>query len=216
MIYHWHVSNIFLSNVICFEIHQNYIGYQRVRHLPQGLGINIFDLKLPWSKTLTWKQNRQNINQTFIWNARYVTAICTTFWWYFRLWLYFALVYTQLPVDSRDLLYKLFRDEETHFHKLIGPWELRLQSLVIFKLVSRINILSISCDTALKWMPHELTNYLLTLVQVMAWCRQATSHYLNQCWLTYMTPHSVTRPQWITHVCIKKIKLCYRRDPKEV
>ena len=27
-----------------------------------------------------------------------------------------------------------------------------------------------------------------TLVQVMAWCRQATSHYLNQCWPRSMTP----------------------------
>ena len=40
------------------------------------------------------------------------------------------------------------------------------------------------------------------LVQVMAWCRQATSHYLSQCWprsLSYgVTSHNgVTRPQWV-------------------
>ena len=36
-----------------------------------------------------------------------------------------------------------------------------------------------------------------TLVQVMAWCRQATSHYLNQCWPRSPTPYGVTRPQWV-------------------
>ena len=32
-----------------------------------------------------------------------------------------------------------------------------------------------------------------TLVQVMAWCRQAPSHYLNQCWPISMSPYGVTR-----------------------
>ena len=36
-----------------------------------------------------------------------------------------------------------------------------------------------------------------TLVQVMSWCRQATSHYLSQCWPSYLAPHGVTRPQWV-------------------
>ena len=36
-----------------------------------------------------------------------------------------------------------------------------------------------------------------TLVQVMAWCRQATSHYLSQCWPRYVSPYGVTRPQWV-------------------
>ena len=31
-------------------------------------------------------------------------------------------------------------------------------------------------------MPWDLTEDKSTLVQVMAWCRQATSHYLSQCW----------------------------------
>ena len=29
----------------------------------------------------------------------------------------------------------------------------------------------------------------------MVWCRQATSHYLSQCWLSYLSPYFVTRPQ---------------------
>ena len=36
-----------------------------------------------------------------------------------------------------------------------------------------------------------------TLVQVMAWCRQATSHYLSQCWPRSMSPNGVARPQWV-------------------
>ena len=35
------------------------------------------------------------------------------------------------------------------------------------------------------------------LVQVMAWCRQATSHYLNQGWLRSMSTYDINRPQWV-------------------
>ena len=31
----------------------------------------------------------------------------------------------------------------------------------------------------------------------MAWCCQATSHYLNQCWSTCLSPYGVTRPLWV-------------------
>ena len=43
----------------------------------------------------------------------------------------------------------------------------------------------------------DLTVDKSTLFQVMAWCRQATSHYLSQCWPRSLSPHGVTRPQWI-------------------
>ena len=42
-----------------------------------------------------------------------------------------------------------------------------------------------------------LTNGKSSLVQVMAWCRQATSHYLSQCWRRSLSPHGVPRPQWV-------------------
>ena len=51
----------------------------------------------------------------------------------------------------------------------------------IFNLVSLIGIFRSSHDNALWWMPQDLTDDKSTLVQVMAWCRQATSHYLSQC-----------------------------------
>ena len=34
-----------------------------------------------------------------------------------------------------------------------------------------------------------------TLVQVMAWCHQATSHYLSQCWPRFLSPYGVTKPE---------------------
>ena len=35
------------------------------------------------------------------------------------------------------------------------------------------------------------------MVQAMAWCRQATSHYMSQCLPRSLAPHGVTRPQWV-------------------
>ena len=66
-----------------------------------------------------------------------------------------------------------------------------------FKLVLVVNGWGISCETALIWMSLDHTYDNSTLVQVMAWCRQATSHYLSQCWPRSMSPYGVTRPQWV-------------------
>ena len=38
-------------------------------------------------------------------------------------------------------------------------------------------------------MSYNLTNEKSTLVQVMAWCPQATSHYLNQCGPRSLMPY---------------------------
>ena len=46
-------------------------------------------------------------------------------------------------------------------------------------------------------MTLGLTDDKSTLVQVMAWCRQATSHYLSQCWSSSMSPCGVIRQQWV-------------------
>ena len=74
-----------------------------------------------------------------------------------------------------------------------SEWNFR----VIFKLYSMIDCWVISCEIAVRWMPFDLTDDKSTLVQVMAWCRQATSHYLSQCWSRSMSPYGVTRPQWV-------------------
>ena len=41
-------------------------------------------------------------------------------------------------------------------------------------------------EIVLRWMPQDTCDHKSTMVQVMAWCRQATSHYLSQCWLRSM------------------------------
>ena len=75
--------------------------------------------------------------------------------------------------------------------------------LVIFKLTLGNGGRGISYEIALRWMPLDLTDDKSTLVQVMAWCHQATSHYLSQCWRRFMSPNGVTRPQWVKFVSIR-------------
>ena len=47
----------------------------------------------------------------------------------------------------------------------------------------------------------------------MAWCHQAKSHYLSQCWPRSLSSYGVTRPQWVkqlshwgrvTHICVSE------------
>ena len=77
---------------------------------------------------------------------------------------------------------------------------------VLFKLISVIDGGWAICrEIALRWMALDLTNDKSTLVQVMAWCRQATSHYLSQCWPRSMSPNVVTRPLWVKWVIFKLI-----------
>ena len=55
-----------------------------------------------------------------------------------------------------------------------------------------------SCE--IRWMPQNTIDDKLALILVLAWCRQATSHYLSQCWPDLprpMSPCGVTRPQWV-------------------
>ena len=49
----------------------------------------------------------------------------------------------------------------------------------------------VSCEIPLWWMSPNLTDDKLTLFRVMAWCHQATSHYLSQCWSSSMLPYNV-------------------------
>ena len=44
---------------------------------------------------------------------------------------------------------------------------------------------------------QNLTYEKSKLVQVMAWCRQATSHYLSQCWPRSMSPYGVIKLQLV-------------------
>ena len=65
----------------------------------------------------------------------------------------------------------------------------------IFNPVLLFGIFRSTHDNAHRWMPQNLTDDKSTLVQVMAWCRLATSHYPNQCWFSSLSLYGVTRHQ---------------------
>ena len=68
---------------------------------------------------------------------------------------------------------------------------------IIFKLIILKSIQGTRYEIVLIWMPHNLSNEKSTLVRVMAWCRQGTSHYLSQCWDKSMSPYGVFGPEWV-------------------
>ena len=68
---------------------------------------------------------------------------------------------------------------------------------VIFKLIVVIDCWGVSTKIGIRWIQLDLTDDRSTLVQVMAWCCQATSHYLSQCWPSPISPYGLTRPQWV-------------------
>ena len=80
---------------------------------------------------------------------------------------------------------------------------------VIFILILVIDGWGIPCEIALIWMSLDFTDDQLTLVQVMAWCRQATSHYLSQCWPRSLSPYGVTRPQSVNLISLAKVQNKY-------
>ena len=75
---------------------------------------------------------------------------------------------------------------------------------VIFKLILMHGGWGISYEIALRWIPLDLGDKLTdliddksALVQVMAWCHQAPSHYLSQCWPRSTSPNGIIKPQWV-------------------
>ena len=97
------------------------------------------------------------------------------------------------PISSVPLFSKFFSIANS---SAPGKFWLNVRHL-IFKQILVIDVWCISCEIVLIWMSLDFTDDQSTLVQVMAWCRQATSHYLNQCWLRSKPPYGVTRPQWV-------------------
>ena len=67
----------------------------------------------------------------------------------------------------------------------------------IFTLMFSIYGWVISFQIAHRWLSQDFTDDKSTLVQVMAWYRQAKSHYLSQCCPRSLSPYGVTRPQWV-------------------
>ena len=65
--------------------------------------------------------------------------------------------------------------------------------IIVFKLIVPNNI----CDFSL--LGESQINSLTTSqqVQVMARCRQRSSHYLSRCWPRSVSTYGITRPQWV-------------------
>ena len=69
-----------------------------------------------------------------------------------------------------------------------------------FKHMLWTDVSSTSCESGFRWVLQNLINQAnekSTLVRVMAWCCQATSHYLNQCWPIFSLLYVITRPQGV-------------------
>ena len=81
---------------------------------------------------------------------------------------------------------------------------------VLFKLTLVTDSWVISCEIPLSWVSLNLPDDKWALVPVMAWCHQATSHYLNQCWPRSMSPYSwiksIPRLQVIYELYIRYIR----------
>ena len=82
------------------------------------------------------------------------------------------------------------------WHSINSLYPKRYQSnfnCAILQVVVMVIILSIYSEVALKWIPDEFTDDKLTLVQVMAWCHQATSQYLSQYWPKSILKYGITQ-----------------------
>ena len=80
----------------------------------------------------------------------------------------------------------------------LAPWKFEWNFWhLIFQIISVNDGWGISCELALRCMSLDLAYGKSTLVQVMAWCHQATSHYRSQCWPRSLLPYGVTRPLWV-------------------
>ena len=96
------------------------------------------------------------------------------------------------------LFFTYFTNYQIHVINALASGRFQFNSrYVIFKLTVVNGGWGISYEIALRWMPIDFTDDKSILVQVMAWCHQATSHYLSQCWPRSMSPNGVTKAQWV-------------------
>ena len=61
-------------------------------------------------------------------------------------------------------------------------------------MVAEVSLMKLPSDECHQTL-QMISQHSSSLVHVMAWCRQATSHYLNQCWHRSVSPYGVIRPQ---------------------
>ena len=107
-----------------------------------------------------------------------------------------------VPLGFQGMIINSLTAERWGFNSLApGRFQFNIRK-VILKQTLVNGCWGISYEIALRWMPLDHTDDKSTLVQVMAWCHQAPSHYLSHCWLRSMWPNGVTRPQWVNLICV--------------
>ena len=161
---------------------------------------------MSWDMWMTyWVYYVQNIwdNPAFWLNKR--KAFCTkcAILNCLNIWFHIA-IYTQYVTTG--LINLIFAERTPWINSLaLGKFEWNFK-YVIFKRILVIDGWGIFCEIALIWMSLDFTDDRWRLIQVMAWCRQAPSHYLSQCWPRSPSPYDVTDPQWVktyfNHVAI--------------
>ena len=90
------------------------------------------------------------------------------------------------------------------FHLIPGRCDYNLK-FVTFKLISMINILNISCESAIRWMSQNAYDGVSRMVQVMACCHQAASHCLSQCWPRSVSIYGISRPNYVNSFIINTV-----------
>ena len=70
-----------------------------------------------------------------------------------------------------------------------------LENIIFKQIIQKLT--STWCEIVFRWMPQNLVDGKSTFVQIMTWCRQVPSHYLNQCWLRSLSSWGVSGTQWV-------------------
>ena len=90
-----------------------------------------------------------------------------------------------------------FFNSKTHFKSFsVSPWRSAC-NLMQFPILFYYKLSLSVYGNAFGWITQALTDEKSTLVQVRAWCHQATSHYQHQCWPSTVLPYGITSPQWV-------------------
>ena len=81
---------------------------------------------------------------------------------------------------------------------IIAPWEIwtKIETSNLEASFSKWWLRYILWNCHHKWISLDLADIKSISVQVTTWCRQATSHYLSQCWPRFVSPYCVTRPRF--------------------
>ena len=118
-------------------------------------------------------------------------------------------------VDEYDIFMSFWYQEKikSRINSLVPGRRGNYFKCIIFKLIMQNTSFRAHCEIALMWMPQNFTDEKSTLVRVMAWCRQATSHYMSLCRPRSLSPYGVTRPQWVNTLWLSDAIWEHRSGP---